>query len=103
MICDTFDEVRHFTISSIVNLQQLRMGVGGGGGGERITHKVQTYLQYHNVCPLLGIGTPHHPPLRQASVPLTPEPKGEGGLTRLRVRGWGSHNSNDWRKNLALC
>jgi hypothetical protein len=26
-----------------------------------------------------------------------------GGDTRLRVRGWGSPNSDDWRKSLALC
>jgi hypothetical protein len=25
------------------------------------------------------------------------------GHTRLRVRGWGSPNSDDWRKSLALC
>jgi hypothetical protein len=28
---------------------------------------------------------------------------GERGHTRLRVRGWGSPNSDDWRKSLALC
>ncbi len=48
------------------------------------THKVHSYKEYHNVCP------------------LPPEPKG-GGHTRVRVRGWGSPNSNDWRKSLALC
>ncbi len=42
------------------------------------------------------------PPLPQASVPLTPEAKG-GGHTCLPVRGWGSPNSDDWRKSLALC
>ncbi len=26
-----------------------------------------------------------------------------GGGTRLRVRGWGSPNSDDWRKSIALC
>jgi hypothetical protein len=26
-----------------------------------------------------------------------------GGHIRLRVRGWGSPNSDDWRKSLALC
>ncbi len=29
--------------------------------------------------------------------------KGGGGQARLRVRGWGRPNSNDWRKSLALC
>jgi|688.fasta_scaffold338059_1 hypothetical protein len=32
--------------------------------------------------------------------PTTPEPK--GGHIRLRVRGWGSPNLDDWRKGLAL-
>jgi hypothetical protein len=32
-----------------------------------------------------------------------PEPKGGGGHTRLRVRGWGSPNSDDWRTSLTLC
>jgi hypothetical protein len=41
-------------------------------------------IEYHIVCA---------PP---------PEPKGEGH-TRLRARGWGSPNSDDWRKSLALC
>jgi hypothetical protein len=26
-----------------------------------------------------------------------------GGHTRLRLKGWGSPNSDDWRRNLALC
>jgi hypothetical protein len=43
------------------------------------------------------------PPLSPTSVPLPPEPKGGGGHTRLRVRGWGSPNSDDGRKSLALC
>jgi hypothetical protein len=43
-------------------------------------------------------------PQPQASVPPPPQPK-EGGLTLSggRVRGWGSPNSDDWRKRLALC
>ncbi len=33
-----------------------------------------------------------------------PAPVAKGwGHTRLRVRGWGSPNSDDWRKSLALC
>ncbi len=49
----------------------------------------------------IGIGT-LSPPLSPASVPLPSEPRGEGH-TRLRVRGWGSPNFDDWRKSLALC
>ncbi len=56
------------------------------------------YIEYHSVCPLVGVGTPLSP----ASVPLPPEPKG-GGHTRLRVRGWGSPSSDDWRKSWAFC
>jgi hypothetical protein len=37
-------------------------------------------------------------------VEITPSPgTGEGGLTRLRVRGMGSPNSDDWKQSLALC
>ncbi len=32
-----------------------------------------------------------------------PPPRTGGGHTRLRVRGWGSPNSDDLRKSLALC
>jgi hypothetical protein len=60
-----------------------------------------TYIYIVPVCPLVGIGT-LPPLLSPASVPLPPEPKG-GGHTRLRVRGWGSPNFDDWRKSLALC
>jgi len=59
------------------------------------------YLEYHSVCSLVRIGTPP-PPLSQAGVP-PPEPKREEVHTRLRVRGWRSPNSNDWRKKLTLC
>jgi hypothetical protein len=49
---------------------------------------------------LVGIGT-LPTPLSPASVPLPPE-TGVGGHTRPRARGWGSPNSDDWRKGLAL-
>ncbi len=64
------------------------------------THKLHIYIEYHRVCPRVGIGDLPLP-LPQASVLLPPEPK--RGHTRLRVRGWGCPNSNDWRKSLALC
>jgi hypothetical protein len=32
-----------------------------------------------------------------------PGTNGSGRHTRLRLRGWGSPNSDDWRKSLALC
>ncbi len=64
------------------------------------SHKVCIYIDYHSVCPLVGIVT-LPTPLSPASVPLPPE--WGGGHTRQRVRGWGSPNSDDWRKSLALC
>jgi hypothetical protein len=60
-------------------------------------HKVRIYKEYHSVSPHRNwdsLPSPFSP----ASVPLPPEPKGGGGHTRLRVRGWGSLNSDDWRK-----
>ncbi len=66
-----------------------------------VQHKVRIYEEYHSVSPLVGIGT-LPTPLSPASVPLPPEPGG-GEHTRLPVRGWGSPNSDDWRKSLALC
>ncbi len=66
-------------------------------------HKVTKYeyiqyiidLEYHSVCPLVGIGTP--PPLFRKRVCFPPIPKrGVGGVNiRLRVRGWKSPNSDD--------
>jgi hypothetical protein len=45
------------------------------------------YLEYHSVCPVVGIGTPP-PPLPQASVhPLPPEPKGGNALAYGRGGG----------------
>jgi hypothetical protein len=66
-------------------------------------NKVHLYKEYHmqRMSPRWNWDS-LPPPLSPASVPLPPEPKGPG-QTRLRVRGWGSPNSNDWRKSLALC
>ena len=61
-------------------------------------HKVLIYREHHSVCPLVGTGTPPTL-LPQASVPSS---QVGGGHTRLWLRGWGSPNSDDWRKNLAL-
>ncbi len=66
------------------------------------THKVRIYKEYHSFCPLVGIGT-LPTPLWPASVPLPQNRGGGGGGTRLRLRGWGSPNSEDWRKSLAHC
>ncbi len=55
------------------------------------------YLEYHSVSLLFRIGTPIPSPANEC-VP----PPG-WGHTRLRVRGSGGPNSDDWRKSLALC
>jgi hypothetical protein len=57
--------------------------------GNRVVHKIHIYLEYHSVCPLVGIGTPH--PLTDCAPPLN-----QGG-------GGGGTHSDDWRKSLALC
>ncbi len=40
-----------------------------------LEHKLHVNIEYHSVCPLVGIGT-LPPPLSPASVPLPPEPRG---------------------------
>ncbi len=62
-------------------------------------HKVRIYKEYHSVCPLVEIGT-LPPPLSPASVPPVPK---DGGAHSPAGEGWGSPNSDDWRKSLALC
>ncbi len=59
------------------------------------TKYLYMYIEHHSVCPLVGIGTTP-PLLPQASVPSPPDQR-VGGQTRLRLKGWGSPNSNDWR------
>ncbi len=64
-----------------------------------VIRKVHIYKEYHSVCPLAEFGLPQ-PPLPQASVPF-PRTK-VGGAHSTAVEGWGSPNSDDWRKGLAL-
>jgi hypothetical protein len=64
---------------------------------EGFTYKVHIYPEYRSVCSLVLIGTPHF----RKNVPARSQ-RG-GGHTRLRVRGWGSPNWDDWRKSLPLC
>ncbi len=51
--------------------------------------------------PSSELGLPQ--PLSRKRVCAPPGPKGGRGHTRLRLKGWGSPNSDDWRKRLALC
>ncbi len=64
---------------------------------------VVQFVPQSSVCPLVGIGTLPPPPSPASACAPPPGTKGWGGHTRLRVRGWGSPNSDDWRKSLALC
>ena len=60
--------------------------------------------QHHspNVCPVVGIGTTPPPSRRRVCNP-PPLNQRRWEHTRLRIRGWGSPNSNDLRKSPALC
>jgi hypothetical protein len=64
-------------------------------------HKVHIYTEYHSVCPLVGIRTLPSPSLASECAP-PPQPKG-GRAHSPAGKGWGSPNSDDWRKSLALC
>jgi hypothetical protein len=66
----------------------------------RYVHKVLIYIEHHSVCHPSELTPP--PLLLQASVPSPPDQR-VGGHTRLRLKGMGSPNSDDWRKSLALC
>ncbi len=62
------------------------------------------YKEYHNVCPLVGIGNfgTLPPPLSPASMPLPPEPKGGGGHSPAG-EGLGKSQFRRLEKSLALC
>jgi hypothetical protein len=51
--------------------------------GESSTHKVHIYLEYHTVCPLVGLGT-SPPPFRKRVRP--PRNRRGEGASRLRLR-----------------
>ncbi len=42
--------------------------------------------------------SPNHSPASECALPPDQRVRGQ---TRLRLKGWGSHNSDDWRKSLA--
>ncbi len=72
------EELEH-NRSTLLQLDQLKVaGVRSLSLSHQIHHKVHIYLEYHSVCPLVGIGT-LSPPLLQASV-LPPGTKGETHL-----------------------
>ncbi len=74
---------------------------------QHVIHKVRTYMytysRNHSICPSSEMCDPPPPlPLPQASVSPPPNQR-RGEHTRLRVRGWGSPNSDDWKESLVLC
>ncbi len=58
-----------------------------------------TYIEYHSVCPLVGIGT-LPPPLSPASLPLPPEP-GRGGAHSPAGEGLGESKFRRLEKKLS--
>jgi hypothetical protein len=62
------------------------------------TYLKSTHLQC--MSPRRNWDSPNPSPARECAP--TPGIKGRRH-TRLRVKGWGSPNSDDWRKSLALC
>jgi hypothetical protein len=64
-------------------------------------HKVRSYKEYQVYVPSLELGLSQ--PLSRQRVCPSPRTKRGGSQTRLQVRGWGSPNSDNWRKGLALC
>ncbi len=67
-----------------------------------LKHEVLIYTEHHSVCPLVGIGTPPTP-LLQAIVPPPPNQRVGGWAQSPAGGGWGSPDSDDWRKSLVLC
>jgi hypothetical protein len=62
---------------------------------------LSTYIEHHSVCPLSELGPPNPSPPSECGPPRT---KGwGGGHNRLRLRGWRSPNSDDWRNCITLC
>ncbi len=84
------------------NAQQFR---DGQSSVYSTKHKVRTtYIYIKSTIvnvPSSELGL-FQPLSRQRVCPSPPQPWG-GGHTCMRVRGWGSPNSDDRRKSLALC
>ncbi len=55
------------------------------------------------MSPRRNWGFPNPSPASECALPPYPPDKRVGWHTRLQLRGWGSSNSDDWRKSIALC
>ncbi len=64
------------------------------------TKYIHIYLEYHRVCPLVRIGTPH--PISRKRVCHLPRNRG-GEAHSPKGEGLGGPSSGDYRKVLALC
>ncbi len=88
----------HITLLQEEEGQRLNKQVGHSTPTKYISIKSTTVY-----VPSSELGLSH--PLSRQRVCPSPRNQGggPGGHIRLRVRGWGSPNSDDWRKSLALC
>jgi hypothetical protein len=68
---------------------------------ERSEHKVHEYI--YRVPQCMSPCRNWDSPTPSLASECAPSPGTKGGHTRLRVRGWGSPKSDDWRNSLALC
>ncbi len=70
---------------------------------QRDISKKYLYIQSTAQCmsPRRNWGSPNPSPASECAPP--PQPKGKGGAQSPAGGGWGSPNSDDWRKSLALC
>jgi hypothetical protein len=64
---------------------------------EYMKHKVLIYRAPQCMSPRRNWDTPNPSPASECVFPL--DQRVEGGHTRLRLKGWESLNSDDWRKS----
>ncbi len=72
--------------------------------GVRGSHKVYVYLEYHSVCPLVGIGTAPYPapsPLPETIVYPPPPPNQRGGARSPAGEGEGESQFGRLEKKLS--
>ncbi len=94
---------RFFNFSSGTRMLRYRTEIPDAGieanvqlfGGRQVGPRHKVHIQYTQSTtvsvPSLELGPP------------TPSPPWRGVHTRLRARGWGSPNSDDWRETLVFC
>jgi hypothetical protein len=90
------------SMKKVILRAEERFRRGSDDKGGESNHKVLIYTEHHSTVyvPSSELGLPR--PLSRKRV-CPSQGQGVGGHTRLRLRGWGSSNSDDWRTSLALC